>query len=452
MKIKNILGINEAKLLFGNIDTVLDNFTIDTRKIKEGDTFLGIKGENVDGNLYWEEAFLKGAKTCIVSNIDIPASMKEKYLDKNLILVADSIPFLTEIAKLKRKTINVPIIAVTGSVGKTSTKNIIAEVLSAKYKVFKTKGNFNSVIGMSLTMLSIHDEEIVVLEMGMNQKGEISCLTNIAQPDVAVITNIGTSHIGNLGSRENILKAKLEILEGLKGPIIINNDNDLLNAWQKEAQINNPIITYGIDTNSMYQACDLSYSASGSTFKINDYTININVIGKHFVYNSLVAYILGTMYDVDKEQIKEKLKHLELEPNRMELINKNNITIINDTYNSSYESLYYALEVLSSFTGRKIAVLGDILELGEYAEEMHRKIANLILKNSIDILVTVGPLSKYINEEAINLGFKGENIHFNTNEEAIIYLLKIKKEKDNILVKASNAMHFIEIVERLRNE
>ncbi len=452
MKIKDILGINEAKLLFGNIDTVLDNFTIDTRKIKEGDTFLGIKGENVDGNLYWEEAFLKGAKTCIVSNIDIPASMKEKYLDKNLILVAGSIPFLTEIAKLKRKTINVPIIAVTGSVGKTSTKNIIAEVLSAKYKVFKTKGNFNSVIGMSLTMLSIHDEEIVVLEMGMNQKGEISCLTNIAQPDVAVITNIGTSHIGNLGSRENILKAKLEILEGLKGPIIINNDNDLLNAWQKEAQINNQIITYGIDTNSKYQACDLSYSASGSTFKINDYTININVIGKHFVYNSLVAYILGTMYDVDKEQIKEKLKHLELEPNRMELINKNNITIINDTYNSSYESLYYALEVLSSFAGRKIAVIGDILELGEYAEEMHRKIANLIIKNSIDILVTVGPLSKYINEEAITLGFKGENIHFNTNEEAIIYLLKIKKEKDNILVKASNAMHFIEIVERLRNE
>ncbi|MBE6154205.1 MAG: UDP-N-acetylmuramoyl-tripeptide--D-alanyl-D-alanine ligase [Firmicutes bacterium] len=450
MKIKDIIGINNAKLVFGNAEEVLNNFSKDTRTIKDGDTYIGIKGEIYDGSVFFEDAFSNGAKTCIVSNIEIFDDIKNKYADRNLIMVDNVVEFLTLIAKKKRENLNIPIIAVTGSVGKTSTKNIIADVLSTKYRVLKTEGNLNTNIGLSLTLLSLTDEEIVVLEMGMSEKGEISVLTNIAKPDVAVITNIGTSHIGNLGSRENILKAKLEILEGLKGPIIINNDTDLLNDWYKNNNINNEIITYGIDNISHYQATNISYDKKGSHYNLDNELVDVNVIGKHFIYNSLVAFAIGDLFNIDHKNIKNKLKNLTLEPNRMELIN-NNYTIINDTYNASYDSIYYALEVLSKFEGRKIAVLGDILELGEFSEEIHRNIGNLIIKNNIDVLITIGESAKYINEEATNNGFNTVNsYHFGSNKEAINFINSIKSGKDNILVKASHGMNFIEIVNGIK--
>lgn len=445
MKIEEILGLNDAKLIYGNSNEILDHFSIDTRTLKKGDTYIGIQGEVFNGNELWEEAFLKGAKTVIISGIDV--SHITEYPNCNFIMVSNTIQFLTMLAKRKRDQLRIPIIAVTGSVGKTSTRNIIADVLSSKYKVLKTKGNLNTNIGLSLTLLSLTDEEIVVLEMGMNQPGEISVLTNIAKPDVAVITNIGTAHIGNLGSRENILKAKLEILEALQGPIIINNDNDLLCNWKKKAHIPNKIITYGIDTFSDYQASDLRYDASGSHYQLNQEKVDINVIGKHFIYNSLVAFIIGDLYHVSRKDIISKLKHLTLEPNRMELINYSNITIINDTYNASYDSVYYALEVLNSFKGRKIAVLGDILELGEFGEEIHRKIGKLIVEHAIDLLITVGDLAQFIHDEALLLGYdQKQTFHFHSNEEAIQFINKNKRKKDTILIKASNGMHFIEIV------
>ena len=449
MKIEDIIGINNAKLIFGNSKDMLNNISKDTRTIKEGDTYIAIKGENFDGNDFYEEAFLKGAKTCIVSNIK--ELNNDIYKNKNLILVEDTVKFLTQIASKKRENLNIPIIAVTGSVGKTSTKNIIADVLSKKYKVLKTEGNLNTNIGLALTLLSVTDEEFIVLEMGMSAFGEISELTNIAKPDVAVITNIGTSHIGALGSRENILKAKLEILEGLKGELIINNDNDLLSAWYQETKIDNKIITYGIDNQSNYQALNIEYNNSGSSFKLNNDLININVIGKHFIYNSLVAFVIGDLYNIDNALITEKLKHLALEPNRMELINNNDITIINDTYNASYDSVYYALEVLGYYKNRKIAILGDILELGDYSEEIHRNIGKLVLKNNIDILITIGPYSKYINEEAITTGFDINNsYHFNCNKDEIKYINTIKEKNDTMLIKASHGMNFIEIVNSIK--
>lgn len=453
MQIKDILGINNAKLIFGNESTILENFSKDTRTIQEGDTYIGIKGLNFDGNLFFEDAFQKGAITCIVSNISLDENLKDKYANHNLILVDDTITFLTEIARKKRESLNIPVIAVTGSVGKTSTKNIIADVLSSKYKVLKTDGNLNTNIGLSLTLLSLKDEEVIVLEMGMNELGEISVLTNIAKPNVAVITNIGTAHIGNLGSRENILKAKIEILEGLNGPIILNNDNDLLNSWIKENKNNYEIITYGIDTPSDYYATNLTYNKDGSTFSLDKNTVKINVLGKHFIYNSLVAFAIASIFDINQEDVLTKLKNLTLEPNRMELITNNNITIINDTYNASLDSVIYALEVLGFFTTRKIAVLGDILELGDFGEQIHRDIALHIINNNIDILITVGPLANYINEEAINLGFNKNNAHhFNSNKEAIKFINNNKEANDTILVKASNGMNFLEIVNNIQNQ
>lgn len=451
MKIKDVLGIEEARLVFGNDEELLDfcNFSKDTRTIKDGDIFLGIKGDNFNGSDFALEAFYKGASTCIIDKeIDIDA---QDFTGKNLIIVKNTKSFLIELARPIREKANIPIIAVTGSVGKTSTKNIIADVLAAKYKVLKTQGNLNTLVGMALTFLSLRDEKIIVMEMGMNQAGEISRLTNYVKPDMAVITNIGTAHIGNLGSRENILKAKLEILEGLKGPIIINNDNDLLNKWYKDNKINHKVITYGIDENSEYKADNITYDEAGSHFKINGNLININVLGKHFIYNSIVAFAIGKIMGIAEDKITEKLTNIPLEHDRMELIHTKKLTIINDSYNASYDSVYYALEVLGFFKGRKIALLGGIGELGSYTKEIHLSIGDLIVKNNIDILITVGDNAKFINERVKELGFT-EEYHFDTNIEGAKFMKSIEQENDIVLVKASNALKFIEIVNYLKEE
>ena len=447
LRIEDILGLSNARLIVGSPKDILGNFSKDTRTIQEGDTYIAFMGENFDGNLFFSDAFLKGAKTCILSKFDI--SKKDQYSNKNIILVDDTVEFITLAASKKRESISVPVIAVTGSVGKTSTKNLIADVLSKKYHVLKTSGNLNTKIGLSLTILNYHDEECIVLEMGMNQFGEIRALTNIAKPTIAVITNIGTSHIGNLGSRENILKAKLEILEGLSGPILVNYDNDLLYEWANQEK-NREIITFGINSSALYQASNLKYSKKGSFFVIDKNRFEIPILGKAFVYNALAAYIIGKLLHVDEENIHWAFNELKPEKHRMEIKNLGEVTVIDDTYNASYDSVLVALEVLSKFDGRKIAVLGDIFELGDYSVEIHQKIGHLIKKNRVDLLITVGNMAKYIYEEAIHDGLsKSMSYHFESNEEALKLLNRIIQKGDVLLVKASHGMNFLWIVEHL---
>ena len=223
--VKDIIEKCNGQLICGDLSLVLDNFSKDTRTIKKDDIYIGIKGASFDGNKFYNDALDKGAKACIlddISSVDI-----EKYKDKTIIKVDNTLKCIQELAKYKRSLLNIPVVAITGSVGKTSTKDMVSSVLSTKYKVLKTEGNNNNDIGMPLTILRYKDEDIIVVEMGMNHFKEISLLTNIAKPTIGIITNIGTAHIGNLGSRENIMKAKLEIVEGLNGPLIINNDISL---------------------------------------------------------------------------------------------------------------------------------------------------------------------------------------------------------------------------------
>ena len=226
--VEDIVEVTRGTLIYGNKDEICENFSKNTKEIHNGDVYIGFKGERYDGGKFYEEAFLQGAKGCIINKI---AGLDIKHIDgKFVIQVEDTIEAIGEIAKLKRSKYDIPVIAVTGSVGKTSTKDIIYSVVSQKYHTLKTQGNMNNHIGMPMTILGLKDHEALVIEMGMNHLGELSKLTNIAKPTIAVITNVGTAHIGNLGSRENILKAKLEILEGLQdhGFVVINNDNDLL--------------------------------------------------------------------------------------------------------------------------------------------------------------------------------------------------------------------------------
>ena len=222
LTVKDIINVCNAKLICGDINTIINNFSKDTRTILPNDMYIGIKGENFDGNAFCEKALVAGAIGCITDG-EIDASIFKNYSSKIIIQVKNSIVALQKIANYKRNLYNIPVIAITGSVGKTSTKDIIASVVSKKYKVLKTEGNLNNQIGLPLTILKLQNHTAMVVEMGMGNLGEISNLSKIAEPNIAVITNIGTSHIGNLGSRENILKAKLEILDGLSKERKINN-------------------------------------------------------------------------------------------------------------------------------------------------------------------------------------------------------------------------------------
>lgn len=459
MNVEEILNATRGKLLIGDLKENCENFCTDTRKILENDVYVGLKGENFDGNEYYEEALKKGAKVAIVSGIEIPKEKLEQYKDKTIIEVDDSLIAFGKIAEYKRSLYNIPVIQVTGSVGKTSTRDIIANVIRTKYKTLQTEGNLNNHIGLPTTILKLKDHEALVVESGMNHLGEISYLGKITKPTIAVITNVGTAHIGLLGSRENILKAKLEILENLKpeGTIVINNDNDMLNKWAKEDKVYKKY-TFGIDEKSDVMAYNIKIGNNSSTYnvKINneEYTVNVPVSGKHFVYNSLCAIAVGNLLGISSENIIKGIETFSLTKNRMEVVKvKDNVTVINDAYNASYDSMKPALEYLSELpANRKIAVLGDMFELGEFSEEIHRKVGIEVVTHKIDILVTVGKLAKYIAEEAKYLRMPEENIiSLETTEEASEYLNEILQKDDAVLLKAAHGMHFSEIFKSIKD-
>ena len=457
--VKDILEQCNGKLLCGNKNELCENFSKDTRTIQEGDVYLGIKGEKFNGSIFFEEALQKGAKGCILQDIEIDEKTLIKYKDKFIIIVKNVVFAIQELAKYKRSLYNIPVIGVTGSVGKTSTKDIIASILSQKYKVLKTEGNYNNEIGLPLTILKLKDHQAMVVEMGMSAFGEISLLTNIAKPTVAVITIIGSSHIGELGSRENILKAKLEILEGLDdhGCVIINNDNDLLHSWYENNTDNHKHITYGIENKSMLMAKNIILKEKSSEFSIEydekSYNVEVSVAGKHYIYNTLAAICVGIKYGISMDEIIRGVLEFELTKRRMEILKKENgATIINDSYNASYESTKAALDYLGGTNNYpKIAVLGDILELGDFSKQMHENVGKEVVKNKIDVLITVGKEAMNISEKAIELGMNRNNVYqYLTNDMAIDKIKELQSANSIILVKASNGMHFNEIIEAIK--
>ncbi len=458
LKIKEILEVTKGELIQGDLELECKNFSKDTRTIQKGDTYLAIKGEKFDGNLFWKQALENGADCVIVSEIPKDKESLKNYKNKTIIKVKNTLEALYEIAKLKRSFYQIPVIAITGSVGKTSTKDIIANVVSKKYKTLKTIGNNNNNIGLPFTILKLQDEEAMVLEMGMNHFGEIRLLTNIAKPDICVITNIGTSHIGNLGSRENILKAKLEILEGNeKATVVINKDNDLLHKWQEENKNEKTIMTYGIQEHSDMNAKEIKLKNDSSDFvcELENKKVNITVPvgGEHFILNALCAVSVGKILKIEPEKIVEGIEGFELTKKRMDITElANGIKIINDAYNASLESMQASLNYLAEFkNNRKIAVLGDMLELGEYTKELHEKVGEAVVQSKIDILFCAGEKAKYIEEQAKAKGMAKENVYWLENKEKMVDKIKeVAKANDIILLKASNGMRFFEIAEELQ--
>ena len=458
---KDILACTDGTLIVGNESLVCKTFSKDTRTIKEGDIYIGIKGEDFDGNVFWKRALDNGAMGVIVQGIEFDKQDIETYQDKVIIQVEDTLQALYKLASYKRDAHNVPVIAITGSVGKTSTKDLVANVVAQKYKICKTIGNNNNNIGMPFTILNAqNDIEAFVLEMGMNHFGEIHLLSEIAKPNICIITNIGTSHIGNLGSRENILKAKLEILDGAKNPyMVINHDNDLLHKWYEENKDKINIKTYGINEKSDIQAKEIQLYENGSEYHIQlnnkEEKIKVPVGGEHFVLNSLCAIAVGELLDIENDDIKRGIETFSLTKNRMEIIElKNGIKIINDAYNSSVESVKASLSYMNHMkANRRIAVLGDILETGEFAKQLHEEIGKTVCENQVDILICSGQNAEYIAESARENGFDEKNIYYFEKKDEIINLLKqIIQAEDVILFKASNGMRFFDIAEKIKIE
>ena len=450
LTVKDLIDVSHAKLVSGNLLDEIGECFIDSSKVNNGGCFFGIKGCNTDGSLFYKEAFLNGASVCVI-NEEIQFDIND-FKDKTLLTVKDTKDALQLLAKRKRDLFKGTVVAITGSVGKTSTKEMIYNILNKKYKVLKTIGNQNSQLGLPLTILRLKDEEVMVLEMGMNDLGQIEKLSLIARPDISVITNIYDSHIGILGSRENILKAKLEIVRGMKkGYLIVNNDNDMLyNSNLKNKNID--IITYGIKNSSDYMAYNVKEDdiVTFDTKDIKDIKIREGV---PFVYNALASIIVGKMLLVKNELIKDGINDRRNVSHRLEDIKINNYLIIDDTYNASYESLKVALNYMSKINGRKVVILGDILELGEDSINIHKKIGKLLLDYNIDYLITIGSYSKYIDSSIIDNGFNKYNVkHFDNELNSRKFIKDLIKENDVVLIKGSNSTNLVNIIKYLKKK
>ncbi|MCD7892300.1 MAG: UDP-N-acetylmuramoyl-tripeptide--D-alanyl-D-alanine ligase [Erysipelotrichaceae bacterium] len=444
MLVKEILEATNGKLLSGNMNDDIKGFTQDSRQVKEGNMYIPLIGENADGHDYIRHAFINGASATLTMH-DI------NYPSKNVILVDDTLKALGDMARYLRSHRKVKVVGITGSVGKTSTKDMIYSVVKEKYKTLKTLGNYNNHIGLPLTILRYQDEEVMILEMGMNHLGEIHYLTEIAQPDIAAITNVGSAHIGEVGSRENILKAKMEIVDGLNdGILVINDDNDMLHTVEQKDY---KLIRIGENNRCDLKAYDIDLRISDSYFKIdvNDqtYRVHVPVAGEHFIYNALIAIAIGLSLDIDMDLCIQGIEHFELTKNRMDILELNDITVIDGTYNANLDSMKSSLDVLSQYPNRKIAILADMLELGNYEQKLHEEVGYKVVESDVDILLCVGRASKYIIDAANEKGIKNA-YHFKSNQNLIQFLDEILEKDDVILVKGSNGMHLKEVIEFLK--
>lgn len=425
---------------------------LDSRLVEEGYLFFATKGERVDGHSFIAQVADKKA-ACVVcekapENVDIP-----------YILVEDSFVALKQIAAFYRSNLTIPVVGITGSVGKTSTKEIISSVLSTRYNVLKTEGNFNNEVGLPLTILRIRDEhKVAVVEMGINHFGEMHRLSEIAKPDICVITNIGQCHLEFLGSREGILKAKSEIFDFMnpEGYVCINGDDDMLSTI-KEVHGHKPV-SYGMTMkNDVYVTSSESKGIFGSkaTIYLNDETFDVTIPlpGEHMVMNALAATCVGDLLGLRIEDIAEGLANVKAVGGRSNLISLNDRTILDDCYNANPVSMKAAIDLLKLANTRKVAILGDMFELGEGQEAMHGEIGTYAVEKDIDVLVCVGELSKNMFDAAMkaqsNMKKDIKIYHMKDTEETIDKIDSILEKDDTILVKASHGMGFAKVVEAL---
>ncbi len=426
------------------LDESITTTVIDSRKAIAGSLFIAIKGEKVDGYDYIPQAVENGA-LCVVTD--------RAYEGYPCVVVNDSVEAFQNIARAYRKKLNITVIGITGSVGKTTTKEIVASVLEQKYSVVKTQGNFNNGLGLPLTIMSIRpDTEIAVVEMGMNHFREMNLLSSIAVPTMCIMTNIGISHIENLGSRENILKAKSEIFDYMSrtARCILNGDDDMLRTLDRPNRCH-----YGFNSdNDIYIESFYEHGFDGTDFEAQmfgeKYTCHINLPGRHVLFAAMAAMAAGSWLGLTHSQIEDGIAGAKTISGRTNIIKTPRYTLIDDCYNAAPQSMKSGIDLLSKSDGypRNVAIFGDMGELGPDEKYLHRSVGEYAAKSKIDLLITIGPLSKETFEGAVNKG--GNAMWFETKEEFLEKMDGILHDKDAILIKASNFMKFSEIVEALK--
>ncbi|WP_305768801.1 UDP-N-acetylmuramoyl-tripeptide--D-alanyl-D-alanine ligase [Candidatus Epulonipiscium viviparus] len=434
-------------------NTVIEEIFTDSRQKVNKGLFVPLIGEKFNGHDYIDDVKAMGAIATLTSKEN-----DSVHQDLITIAVEDTQKALLDVARYYSSKVDRPIIAITGSVGKTTTKEMVAAVLETTLKVHKTVGNYNNEIGVPKTMFALsEDDQVSVIEMGMNHFGELSRLTSVVKPDFAVITNIGTAHIEHLESREGILKAKLEILEGLKpeGTVIINGDEPLLMGKKQDNWI-----TFGFDPRLDY--CVSNVVTYGAFTEAVVYTpnsvfkIKIPSPGVHMALNALIAIIIAEKLEIPRDKIIKGIANYKSEKMRMNITNVGNFTVIDDTYNANYDSMVAAMKVLGNYLtkNRKIAILGDIFELGKYSESIHRNLGEYIASSRINCVFTIGDAAAYITDAIINSP-NNKNVtskHFKNKELFIKEWSQYINAGDIVLVKASRGMHLEEVVKAMRKD
>lgn len=422
----------------------------DSRKVEEGFLFVPIKGARVDAHDFIDGVMEKGA-LCTLTERELG--------EKNFpyIKVNSSLQAVKDIAEFYLKQLSIPVVGITGSVGKTSTKEMIAAVLEEKYNVLKTKGNFNNELGVPLTVFGLRpDHEIAVLEMGISDFGEMHRLAKIARPDTCVITNIGLCHLEFLKSRDGILKAKTEIFDFLEsdGHVILNGDDDKLITVRDVKGIK-PLF-FGVDNHQGVWADEIeSKGLKGISCRIHageeSFKVLIPIPGRHMVYNALAGTAVGLTYGMNMEEIKKGIESLQSLSGRFHIIETGKRTIVDDCYNANPVSMKASLDVLQDALGRRVAILGDMGELGKDEVEMHREVGVYAAARDIDKIICVGELAGDMAEAARLAAPTKDIVHFAKKEGLMEALPEMIRDGDTILVKASHFMEFEKVVEMLKD-
>lgn len=459
LSLKEVLEATSGVLLQGKEGTSFKGISTDSRTLQEGELFIALKGERFDGHHFAIDALEKKAGGILIEEEKIRDIRWNGYRPKAVISVKDTLRALGDLARARRRQYGIPVVGITGSNGKTTTKELISACLETTFPVLKTKGNLNNLIGLPLTLLTLTEKEkIAVLEMGMNVPGEIQRLTEIAEPDVGVITNIEKVHLEGLGTLERLKQEKGALFRSMRkdGTILVNQDDpnvvDLAQSFPGQK------ITFGIKTPAEVMAKEIRFrGAQGTSFTLiferEAMEVNLRLLGKHFIPNALCAVAAASLFGIEIGKIKETLEGFQPFPMRMEVIPLSaGKVVINDSYNANPKSMEMALETLAEVKGegRALVVLGDMLELGAFAEEAHREIGRKIQALSLDFLLALGEWAPVVVESAVRYGFPSERAKVvEDHSKAISILKKEMRNGDWVLVKGSRRMGMEKIVKGL---
>ena len=428
----------------------VEGVVIDSRKVQKGYLFVAIDGENVNAHQFIPDTIEKGA-LCVISHEDLGDT------DFSYILVESTGQALLDIAKLYRDSFDIKVVGITGSVGKTSTKEMIASVVAQKYQVHKTIGNFNNEWGLPLTIFEMNEEhQVAILEMGVNHFGEMRRLSSVASPDICVITNIGVAHLEFFKTREGILQEKSKMIQDMKdgGTIILNGDDDLL-SQVGPIKGATPIL-FGLGENCQFYADNiqpLGLRGTSCTIHLPDessFECVVPLPGAHMISNALAGAAVGYTLHLTSEEIKAGIEGLPSIPGRNNIIKTDRLIILDDCYNANPVSMKAAIDVLDMAIGRKVAVLGNMGELGNNEKELHREVGEYAAAHGIDLVCGIGHLGMELVDGATN-GSSTQGLWFENKADFLDVMKDLIKDGDNVLVKASHGMDLTPIVEALKN-